>query len=224
VLHLVNLVSASAALPASPSLEESISRTSSPAELEEKVNNHLHLASQHLACPNPAVESGRKDSQLIVLSDVYDILPETVSRIVEEASSPDFGFAIRIDTSEDINLNLDAAITFHNYAMACRCHSRTHNISCIAATLLLISFQLSQSAYRLLSQQSILETTETEVVSRILLISVVVMQNMIHLCYQLGYVHDGHKYHQSLKALHETLRKLHRWPFERAGNMIAAAA
>jgi tetratricopeptide (TPR) repeat protein len=186
------------------------------------VEGTLQKASQRLARMASVTVGPRiwKHFNLAVLSDVYDTTPDTVDLAIRRAPSRDFGFAVRIDTSDgnDSNLHLDSAIIFHNFGIAYRCHSHTSARTYDALVKLLeVAFGYSHYAYRMVSDQSCVSQ-----VDRAFLIQAVILQNLVQLCFQLSIPLEGVHYYSQLNGLQALLSRV--GPFKGQANTIAAAA
>jgi hypothetical protein len=164
--------------------------------------NLLYDASQRLAAPMPE-ECLEQELKLRFFSD-NDMLPEQefVDIAVHDNPCTSSPVAIQIDRQsndfEDINLDVDCTIILHNYALACRRHSRTDKAACNSEKLAEGAFKVSYMACGILGHhRAILTSNQTEM-RRLIILSFLVLQHMIQLRFELDMPHEGPKYAKKL--------------------------
>jgi hypothetical protein len=207
---------------ADPSSEENTA-------FDAEAYNLLYDASQRLAAPMPE-ECLDQELKLRFFSD-NDMLPEQefVEFAVHDNPCTSSPVAIRIDRQsnyfEDINLDVECAIILHNYALACRRHSRTDKAACNSEKLAEGAFKVSYMAWGILGHQRAILTPCQSEMRRLMLLSLLVLQHMIQLCFALDMPHEGRKNAKKLGHIRAAFIKVQRPLLEgTSSNKCSAAA
>jgi hypothetical protein len=193
------------------------------------INEYIGTASKRLARPHKK-RARRQAYEIRVLEG--DQCRDAVDVAISDLPSSMRGNLLRIDDcasdeddDEAIRDGFASVIILHNFATMCLWACWTgHNENDRAPSLRLFGFQFFTMAYTLLCEQAA-TTTDASDAARLTILTILVLQNMMHISFQLSEPMAGMKYYDKLCNQRSAYLELERYfPHETLTARIAASA
>jgi hypothetical protein len=171
---------------------------------DSQIDRDLTISYRRLARSQSVHHHADRDVTCVFAFDLTVLPDDNLHEAAHSFPCSNSGYAVRVDTCEELYFNflLECSIIIMNYGIAYRCYACGQHVSdSKKADCLRSAHELLKLAYEVLSNE--FGRGEDDIIlERIELVSMLVLQGLMQLSYELNLPGEGQNYYSKLGDLH----------------------